>query len=46
LNYFEPFNSYIELEKMKLDPEGELIIRRLSDVVGIFQDKKAFILEK
>jgi len=35
LNYFEPFNSYIELEKMKLDPEGELIIRRLSDVVGI-----------
>ena len=41
MNYFEPFNSYIELEKMKLDPEGELIIRRLSDVVNIFQDKKA-----
>jgi len=41
LNYFEPFNSYIELEKMKLNPEGELIIRRLSDVVDMFQDKKA-----
>ena len=41
MNYFEAFNSYIELEKMKLDPEGELIIRRLSDVVDIFQDKKA-----
>lgn len=40
MNYFEPFNSYIELEKMKLNPEGELIIRRLSDVVDIFQDKK------
>ena len=41
MNYFEPFNSYIELEKMKLNPEGELIIRRLNDVVDIFQDKKA-----
>jgi len=41
LNYFEPFNSYIELEKMKLDPEGELIIRKLSDVVDVFQDKEA-----
>jgi len=40
LNYFRPFNSYIELEKMELNPEGDLIIRRLSDVVGIFQDKK------
>jgi len=41
LNYFEPFNSYIELGKMKLDLKGKLIIRRLSDVIDIFQDKKA-----
>ena len=41
MKYLEPFNSYIELEKMKLNPEGDLIIRKLSDIVGIFQDKKA-----
>jgi len=41
LNYFEPFNSYIELEKMKLNPEGEVIIRKLSDMVDMFQDKEA-----
>lgn len=41
LNYFEPFNSYIDLEKMKLNPEGDLIIRKLSDMVDSFQDKEA-----
>jgi len=41
LNYFEPFNSYIDLEEMKLNPEGELIIRKLSDMVDVFQDKEA-----
>jgi len=40
LNYFKPFNSYIELEKMKLNPEGELVIRKLSDMVAAFQDKE------
>jgi len=41
LNYFEPFNSYVDLKEMKLNPEGELIIRKLSDMVDVFQDKKA-----
>jgi len=41
LNYFEPFNSYIDLEEMKLNSEGELIIRKLSDMVDMFQNKKA-----
>ena len=41
LNYFEPFNSYIDLEKMELNPEGDLIIRKLSDMVDSFQDKEA-----
>ena len=40
MNYFKPFNSYIELEKMKLNPEGELVIRKLSDMVAVFQDKE------
>jgi len=40
LNYFEPFNSCIKLEKMKLNPEGEVIIRKLSDMVDMFQDKE------
>ncbi|HDK26910.1 MAG TPA: glucose-6-phosphate isomerase [Candidatus Atribacteria bacterium] len=41
MNYFEPFNSYIDLEEMKLNSEGELIIRKLSDMVDMFQNKKA-----
>jgi len=41
LDYFKPFNSYIELEKMKLDPEGNSVIRKLSDMVDVFQDKEA-----
>ena len=41
MNYFEPFNSYIDLGEMKLSPEGELIIRKLSDMVDVFQDKEA-----
>ena len=40
MNYFKPFNSYIELEKMKLNLEGELVIRKLSDMVAVFQDKE------
>ena len=41
MNYFEPFNSYIDLEKMGLNPKGDLIIRKLSDIIGVFQDKEA-----
>lgn len=41
MDYFKPFNSYIELEKMKLDPEGNSVIRKLSDMVDVFQDKEA-----
>jgi len=41
LNYFEPFNSYIDLEKIKLEPEGNLVIRKLSDMLNMFQDKDA-----
>jgi hypothetical protein len=41
LNYFEPFNSYIDLEEKKLNPEGDLIIRKLSDMVDMFQNKEA-----
>ncbi len=41
LDYFEPLNSNIELEKTKLNPEGEVIIRRLSGMIGMFQDKEA-----
>ena len=41
MNYFEPFNSYIDLEEMKLNSEGGLIIRKLSDVLDVFQDKEA-----
>jgi oxalate decarboxylase/phosphoglucose isomerase-like protein (cupin superfamily) len=41
LNYFEPFNSGIDLEKMRLNPEGNLIIRKLSDMVDMFKDKEA-----
>ena len=41
MNYFEPFNSCIDLEKMRLNPEGNLIIRKLSDMVDMFQNKKA-----
>ena len=41
MNYFEPFNSYIDLEEMKLSPGGNLVIRKLSDIVDVFQDKEA-----
>ena len=41
MNYFEPLNSYIDLEEMKLHPEGNLVIRKLSDMVDVFQDKEA-----
>ena len=41
MNYFEPFNSYIDLEKMKLSPEGELIIRKLNDMAEMYQNQEA-----
>ena len=41
MNYFKPFNSYIYLKKMNLEPEGDLVIRKLSDMIGVFQDKEA-----
>ncbi len=41
MNYFEPFNSYFSLLKMEFKPEGELIIRKLSDMAAMYQDQQA-----
>lgn len=41
MEYFKPFNSYIDLEKMQLKPAGEVIVRKLSDMADMFYDQKA-----
>lgn len=41
MKYLEPFNTYIDMEKMKLIPEGERVERKLSDMAGMYQDRQA-----
>ena len=41
MKYFEPFNSYFNFEKLEIDPEGELIIRKLSNMADMYQDQEA-----
>lgn len=41
MEYLEPFNSYFDLEKKQLEPEGEMIIRRLSNMADMYQDQEA-----
>ncbi|MFH1002278.1 MAG: hypothetical protein V1759_03415 [bacterium] len=43
LNYFEPFNSCIELEKMKLNPEGEVIMQKGISIIVIEEEGKSVI---
>jgi len=40
MRYFKPFNSYIDFKKIKLQPEGEVIIRKLSDMVDMYQNQE------
>jgi len=41
MEYLEPFNSYIDMENWKLEPEGEGIIRKLSDMDDMYYDQEA-----
>jgi glucose-6-phosphate isomerase len=41
MKYIEPFNTYFDMESFKLVPEGERIVRRLSDMADMYQDQEA-----
>jgi len=41
MKYFEPFNSYFDFEKLELNPEGELITRKLSNMANMYHDQEA-----
>lgn len=37
MDYMEPFNSLFNMNKLQLEPEGDLIVRRLTDMEGMYQ---------
>jgi len=41
MKFFRPCNSYFDLDKVQFEPEGELIIRRLSDMAEMYQNHEA-----
>jgi len=38
---FEPVNSYFNFDSLELEPPGDLIIRKLSDMAEMYQDTEA-----
>ncbi len=41
MKYLEPFNTYIDMDKMRLQPEGNVIKRKLSDMSEMYHDQNA-----
>lgn len=41
MNYFQPLNHYFNLDLLELEPQGDLVIRKLSDMADMYQDQKA-----
>lgn len=41
VKYIEPINTCIDLKNNRLVPEGEKMVRRLSDMAEMYQDKNA-----
>jgi len=41
MNYFEPFNTYIDFDEFTYEPEGEVILRNLSNMDYMYQDQEA-----
>jgi len=41
IQYFEPFNSYIDMNNFKLKTESKLVKRKLSDMSTMYLDQKA-----
>src|SRR6056297_988100 len=39
MNYMDPFNSFFNMKELELEPEGDLIARRLSDMQGMYQQE-------
>lgn len=41
MEFFTPFNTYIDFDEFTFKPEGEVIYRNLSDMDYMYQDQKA-----